>query len=387
MEKERKIRVVLVGAGYRGMRLLELMEATRCYHVTAVYDPALQHPEVPNSPHLPSNIAVYCHGDDDYRRMLSEQKPQLVVIASPWHCHIPQATIAVQAGCHIALEIRGGMHRGEYDSLISLANSRNLCIFPLENTIFMRENMAMLQMVQQGVFGELVALRGGYRHDLRDMLIAPDGSLGNPMKPEGAWRSKFYTSQNGDLYPTHGLAPLCLAAGIGKHDRMARLTAFASKARGLQNYIERYGGTPVTITQADIVITQIETQGGVLISLTHDTTLPRPRSLDFEVQGTKGIWRGELRKIYIEGKSPFETWEDDEPYIEAYEHPFWQQWGEEALSADRHHQGMDYIMLRALAAHLNGSAYYPATARDLALWTQVSPLSKLSIAQHRTIEL
>lgn len=63
------------------------------------------------------------------------------------------------------------------------------------------------------------------------------------------------------------------------------------------------------VTQGDVTVTQLETASGTLVSLTHDTTLPRPRSLDFEIQGTKGIWQGEQRRIYLEGKSPHETWE------------------------------------------------------------------------------
>ena len=246
----------------------------------------------------------------------------------------------------------------------------------------------MLQLVQAGVLGQLVALRGGYRHDLRDMLVDEQGNLGNPNKPEGIWRSRFYLTENGDLYPTHGLAPLCLAAGVGRTDRIAELTSFSSRACGLNEFVAHRGGTsPLPVSMGDIVITQMRTEAGVLITLTHDTTLPRPRSLDFELQGSKGIWRGEFRQIYVEGESPYETWEDDEKYIARYEHICWQKWGKEALIQDVHHQGMDYIMLRMLAADSRGEMTYPITAGDLALWTSVSPYSKLSIAGKRTVFL
>lgn len=100
---------------------------------------------------------------------------------------------------------------------------------------------------------------------------------------------------------------------------------------------------------------------------------------------SKGIWRGEFRQIYIEGESPDETWEDDREYIERFEHVFWKRWGKEALKHDAHHWGMDYIMLRALAADMQGEAVYPATGEDLALWTSITPHSKLSIAEKRTV--
>lgn len=375
------IKTVLIGAGYRGQRLLRLMQGIEAYNVTAVFDPAAVF-------HTDGMLEVYTEGPEDYKRMIAIQHPELVVIASPWHFHVEQALYALEQGCHVAMEIKGGFCLGEYDPLIEVASRKGLRIYPLENAVFTRENMAMLQLVQAGVLGQLVALRGGYRHDLRDMLVDEQGNLGNPNKPEGIWRSRFYLTENGDLYPTHGLAPLCLAAGVGRTDRIAELTSFSSRACGLNEFVAHRGGTsPLPVSMGDIVITQMRTEAGVLITLTHDTTLPRPRSLDFELQGSKGIWRGEFRQIYIEGESPYETWEDDEKYIARYEHICWQKWGKEALIQDVHHQGMDYIMLRMLAADFRGEMTYPITAGDLALWTSVSPYSKLSIAGKRTVFL
>lgn len=375
------IKTVLIGAGYRGQRLLRLMQGIEAYNVTAMFDPAAVF-------HTDGMLEVYTEGPEDYKRMIAVQHPELVVIASPWHFHVEQALYALEQGCHVAMEIKGGFCLGEYDPLIEVASRKGLRIYPLENAVFTRENMAMLQLVQAGVLGKLVALRGGYRHDLRDMLVDEQGNLGNPNKPEGIWRSRFYLTENGDLYPTHGLAPLCLAAGVGRTDRIAELTSFSSRACGLNEFVAHRGGTsPLPVSMGDIVITQMRTEAGVLITLTHDTTLPRPRSLDFELQGSKGIWRGEFRQIYIEGESPYETWEDDEKYIARYEHICWQKWGKEALIQDVHHQGMDYIMLRMLAADFRGEMTYPITAGDLALWTSVSPYSKLSIAGKRTVFL
>lgn len=377
----KSIKTVLIGAGYRGQRLLRLMQGIEAYNVTAVFDPAAVF-------HTDGMLEVYTEGPEDYKRMIAVQHPELVVIASPWHFHVEQALYALEQGCHVAMEIKGGFCLGEYDPLIEVASRKGLRIYPLENAVFTRENMAMLQLVQAGVLGQLVALRGGYRHDLRDMLVDEQGNLGNPNKPEGIWRSRFYLTENGDLYPTHGLAPLCLAAGVGRTDRIAELTSFSSRACGLNEFVAHRGGTsPLPVSMGDIVITQMRTEAGVLITLTHDTTLPRPRSLDFELQGSKGIWRGEFRQIYVEGESPYETWEDDEKYIARYEHICWQKWGKEALIQDVHHQGMDYIMLRMLAADFRGEMTYPITPGDLALWTSVSPYSKLSIAGKRTVFL
>lgn len=374
-----KIKTAFIGAGYRGKQLLQLLQHISSFRIVAVADPGIEEESL-------WGIPCYNRGGEDYLRMLDEQMPQLVFVASPWQYHVRHALQCVKRGCHVALEIKGGLYEGEYLPLIDEAERNGCCIYPLENTLFLQEILAVHNMVAAGVLGEIVYMRGGYRHDLRPLLLDDEGNIGNREKTESVWRSKFYQHDNGDLYPTHGLAPLCFIAGIGRTDRMARLTAVASKPVGMLHRIRELGGNAeVKISTGDIVSTQIETEKGILISLVHDTTLPRPRSLDFEIQGTKGIWQGDRRSIYVEEVTPYETWEPDAPYVERYKHYYWRHWGEAALKLDTHHQGMDYIMLKAIEAALEGTFPYPATIRDLALWTSVTPLSKLSIAERRTV--
>lgn len=375
----KKIKTTLIGAGYRGKQLLQFLQNSPFFEVMAVADPYIENTDIPE-------IICYNNGEEDYLNMLDRHKPELVFITSPWQCHVHHAIQCVERQCHVALEIKGGLYLDEYQPLIDMAEQKSCRVFPLENTLFRRDILAICNMVDAGVFGEIIYMRGGYRHDLRSLLLDDAGNIGHRGKTESVWRSKFYQSENGDLYPTHGLAPLCMIAGINRTDHFKSLTSLASKSAGLLQRIKDLGGnTNVEIKMGDIVSTQIETEKGILISLIHDTTLPRPRSLDFEVQGTKGIWQGDNSRIYVEGVSPDETWESDLSYIERYESIYWQQWGRDALLQDAHHQGMDYIMLKALEADLQGKLVYPATLNDLALWTSVSPWSKVSIAERKTI--
>lgn len=375
------IKTAFIGVGYRGKQLLRLLQSIPFFKIVAVADPGIEEKEVPG-------INCYNRNGNDYLNMLEEHAPELVLIASPWQWHVQHALHCVERGCHVALEIKGGLYINEYHPLIELAEQRGCRVYPLENTLFMRENLSVFTLVQSGLLGEIVYMRGGYRHDLRHLLLDDAGNIGNRDKTESIWRSKFYQDDNGDLYPTHGLAPLCMIAGINRGDRIKYLTSFASKSAGmLQRIRDLKGDTNVKITMGDVIVTQLETECGVLISLTHDTTLPRPRSLDFEIQGTKGIWQGDRRVIYIEGSSPNETWEPDEAYVDRYEHLYWQRWGGEALRIDTHHQGMDYIMLKAVEADLMNEISYPATIKDLALWTSVTPFSKISIAERRSVVL
>ena len=63
------IKTVLIGAGYRGMRLYHLMRAIPQFNVVAVFDPCC-------TPEVDSTIA--CYGQDAYAylTMLDECKPQ-----------------------------------------------------------------------------------------------------------------------------------------------------------------------------------------------------------------------------------------------------------------------------------------------------------------------
>lgn len=424
------MKTAIIGAGYRGRTLLGLLRGMPFFELIAAADPRFAGSPVKNSQKRqtpqafgeggPSKSAenagapsmagtwtadpfeglrLYSDGPDDYRRMLAEERPELVFICSPWNCHIPQALDCLKAGCHVALEIRGGHELGEYQPLMGFPGK----VFPLENIIFRRDILAVREMVRAGLFGEIVSMRGGYRHDLRDELVDAAGVLGGDAapvarsatassfaaaapglreRPSEAWRGRLYTSENADIYPTHSIAPLCL---IGDVHSLVNVTAFASKAAGLR---ERLGAGCPKITLGDIVSTVARTSDGKLLTLTHDTTLPRPRSYGIEIQGTRGIWDEDNHRIYIEGRSPFEQWEPDAAYIEEYLDPMWRRWGAEALAADRHHGGMDYIMLRAIEEDLRGEGFsYPATLADLALWTSITPLSAKSIAEGITIDL
>lgn len=375
------IKTCIIGLGYRGKRLLELLSSIDDFEVVSVSDPYLDED-------IKMNYRSYSNGKDDYRNMILQCSPELVIIASPWQYHVEQAMFAVLNGCHVALEIKGGLYLDEYKPLIEAARDRGRNIYPLENTIFMREHLSMLNLINSGILGDIVAVKGGYRHDIRKILINEKGEIGVDSGADAAWRSKFYLEENGDIYPTHGLAPICLFSGIGRTDKIVKLVSFASAAYGINEYINHCGGNnDKKITMGDVIVTQMITEKGTLVTLTHDTTLPRPRSMDIEIQGSKGIWRGESRKIYIENVSPYETWEDDSKYIDSFEHESWKKWGKDAISIDEHHKGMDYIMLKLLAGDMEGEEIYPINISDLALWTSVTPLSKKSIAEGRIITL
>jgi hypothetical protein len=264
----------------------------------------------------------------------------------------------------------------------------------LENVNYRRDILAVLQMVRQGVFGELVHFRCGYQHDLREVKFnngqQPYGGgveFGEKATSEARWRTEYSLKRNADVYPTHGLGPVAVMADINRGNRLVSLTSHATKAIGLHNHIVRQGGedhpnASLKFQQGDVITTTIETARGETIIITHDCNLPRPYSLGFRVQGAHGLWEVDGNRMYIEGKSEPHRWDDAGPWLEQYDHPLWQRYGEYASGSG--HGGMDFFVLNAFVESAKRGVAPPIDVYDAAAWSAVTPLSERSIAAKGT---
>jgi hypothetical protein len=250
--------------------------------------------------------------------------------------------------------------------------------------------MAVLNMVRADLFGEMVHLECGYQHDLRHVKFNdgknPYGGgveFGEEGFSEAKWRTTHSVYRNGDLYPTHGIGPVAQYTNINRGNRLLHLTSTASKSRGLHNYIVEKGGeshpnAKVNFNLGDIVTTVIKTVNEESIIISHDTNLPRPYSLGFRVQGTKGLWMDVNKSIYVEGKSPSHRWEDADKYLEEYDHSLWKRYEKDAIGAG--HGGMDFFLMNSFVECAKRNIAPPFDVYDAATWLSITPLSEQSIA-------
>jgi len=167
------------------------------------------------------------------------------------------------------------------------------------------------------------------------------------------------------------------------------LVSVATKARGLHNYIVNHpeGGLHHPNAQlkwklGDVISTTVSTARGESIIITHDTNLPRPYSLGFRVQGTKGLTEFDYdsKRLYIEGTSPAHEWEDLNKYLEKYDHPLWKRYGEFAQGSG--HGGMDFFVDHAFVEIVKRRLPAPLDAYDAAAWSAITPLSENSIVNN-----
>jgi len=398
-----RVRIGLIAVGLRGQVHLQEMLKRSDVDVIGMADPDIR--MMADAQALLAKAgrppaAAYTQGDYDYRRMLQRSDIDAVIVSSPWEWHLRHGTEAMRAGKIVGMEVSGAMSLEECWIYVKTYEETRIPVMMLENVCYRRDVMAVLNMVRQGLFGELVHGQGGYQHDLRGVLFN-DGqtpynsgvSFGKDGYSEAKWRTNHYLNRNGELYPTHGIGPLATMFNLNRGNRMLRLTSMATKALGLSKYVREHpaGGpdhpnSKHSFRQGDVVTTQIQCANGETLLLTHDTSLPRPYNLGFRVQGTEGLWQDtgwgnfDQGMIYLEQHMQGRhRWDNTQAWMERYDHPLWKQFAAEAEGSG--HGGMDFFVDNAFIECIKRNRAFPLDVYDLASWYAITPLSERSIQQ------
>ena len=328
-----------------------------------------------------------------YRKLLEQKNIDAVLIATPWEWHTPMIIDSLQAGIkYVATEVVVGITLEDHWAVVREAEKQQAHVTMLENACYFRDVMAVLNMVRQGVFGEIIHLQAGYQHDLRGVKfnngVDPYDSgveFGPKAFSEARWRTGHSVHRNGDLYPTHGLGPVATMIDINHGNRFLSLSSFATKTRGLHDYIVKKGGADhpnakVRFELGDIVTTHIKCANGETILLQHDTNLPRPYSLGFRVQGTNGLWMQVNKGIYVDGVSPkHHEWDDQQSWLDKYDHPLWKRWDTKENENAAGHGGIDFFVLHGFIEAVKNKVAPRMDVYDAATWSAVTPLSEKSI--------
>ena len=110
---------------------------------------------------------IYDNGPEDYRNMITKESLDAVNIATPWEWHHPMAILAMKNKMHVGVEVPAALTIKDcWDLVDTSEKTKKLCMI-MENVNYRRDIMAVLNMVRQGIFGELIHCQGGYQHDLR----------------------------------------------------------------------------------------------------------------------------------------------------------------------------------------------------------------------------
>ena len=144
---------------------------------------------------------AYFGGPKEYLKMLNDTKPDAVFIATPWQVHAEQCIASMKAGAHAFVEVPIALTIKDMWQLVDTSERTRRHCMMMENVNYSREELLFLNMVRQGLLGELLHGEAAYIHSLLSEMNEVE-------RGTGSWRTYHYANRSGNLYPTHGLAPV-----------------------------------------------------------------------------------------------------------------------------------------------------------------------------------
>ena len=319
-----------------------------------------------------------------WRKVTALPDVDLVYVATDWRTHAMMGVQAMKDGKHVAIEVPAAMSMDEIWALVNTSEQTRKHCMQLENCVYDFFELTTLNMVQHGLLGEVLHGEGAYIHGLQPYWNQYWNN----------WRMDFNRQHRGDVYPTHGLGPVCLAMNIHRGDKMNYLVSVDTKAVGNPAFIKESTGEEVKdFRNGEHTCTLIRTEKGHSILIEHNVTSPRPYNRMFQLTGTKGF----ANKYPVEGyliahdkntgdgsdyenleEHVYMSEEEKTALMEEYKHPIVKDI--EALAKEvGGHGGMDFIMDYRLIYCLQRGLPLDMDVYDLAEWCSLIPLTEISL--------
>ena len=377
------IRLAVVGAGRGRSHIQTAKSLSPLIQVTAICDDNAE------------SLAPWRDEDEvrlftDYSDVLSDSAIDAVCIATPIQLHAQQSIQALQAGKHVLCEVTATRTLEECRALLEAARRSDRVYMMAENCCFFREVLMVQNMVEGGVFGDLISAEGNYIHDCRTLFFDAEGEL--------TWRGQLQSATCTSWYPTHSLGPICRWMDVNRSDKLISLATWGSSATACAAYAARNFPADHAVQHLewrtpDTTQTCVRTQRGALIEHRLAVSAPRPHPCNFyELQGTKaafaspGLLGNFEPQIWICDQSPTiadgtaQSWESLWKYADQWEHPLWREHGEIALQSG--HGGSDFFVMREFAGAIQEKRAPLFDVVDAVTWSCLTPLSAQSLAQN-----
>ncbi|MCM8570348.1 Gfo/Idh/MocA family oxidoreductase [Gramella jeungdoensis] len=374
------VRIGFIGLGMRGPGAVNRMSKIEGVEIKALCDLRPKQAEqakamLEGTSHNPD---LYSGSDYAWKEMVDREDLDLIYIATPWNWHTPMAVYAMEAGKHAAVEVPAAKTIDECWELVETSEKTRKHCMMLENCCYDFFELLTLNMTRQGYFGEIIHGEGAYIHNLLDLNFSKDGY-------EDMWRLRENYKRDGNLYPTHGLGPICQIMNINRGDQMDYLTSLSSndfhmaaKARELaaeDSFYDQFVGRDY---RGNMNTTLIKTKNGKSIMVQHDVTSPRPYSRIHLVSGTEAFARKWPSPERISKGHSWLNEEELKAVEDKYTPEIVRKVGDMAKKVGGH-GGMDFIMDWRLIDCLRNGLPLDQDVYDAALWSAITPLSVDSV--------
>ena len=329
--------------------------------------------------------AIYGGTEDIWEQMVEREDIDAVYIATPWRWHVPMALRTMERGKCAFVEVAAAVTVDDCWRLVDTSERTQRHCILLENCCYGENELFVLNLAREGVFGQLTHAECAYLHDLRSTLFA----LGT----EGDWRRDYHWQFNGNLYPTHGLGPVSQYLGVGRGDQFKFLVSTSSPEISLTKYRDEQqpnGGKHAAekYVCGDMNTSLIKTELGRTIMIQHDVVSPRPYSRINALYGTGATFFDYPARLAINEptryalKSPgSHEWLDDSDLAlmrAKFTHPLWAKLADRAKGGG--HGGMDFVMSWRLLDCLRRGATPDSVVYDAAAWSSIIGISVQSVA-------
>jgi len=377
------VRVAFIGLGMRGYQAVRRFIFLEGVEVVALCD--VNKNAIEKTQQLLAKSgkksALEFSGEQDWKKVCELNNVDLIYNCTHWDLHTPIALYAMEQGKHVAVEVPAALTIKDCWKLVDTAERTRRHCMMLENCCYDFFEMATLNMAQQGLLGEIVHVEGAYIHDLRALNFrAPESGGYYDM-----WRLKHNEKYQANLYPTHGLGPVCQALNIHRGDKMNYLVSMSSDQFGMTEYAKKTFGEESEYAKrkyqkGDINTTIIKTEKGKTILIQHDVTSPRPYNRIHMLSGTNGfVQKYPVKGIALEPNAHEFLPEDKmQQLLKEYEHPIVKEVGEQAQKVGGH-GGMDFIMDFRLIYCLQKGLPLDQDVYDAAEWSCLVDLTEISV--------
>ena len=295
--KLKNIKAAFIGVGYRGkghINLFASLPGTEVVAISDLYEDNINaSKEILKKLNKPvDRINTYWGGENKWKTMLKEVKPDIVFISTNWNSHGEMAIEVMKNNAHAFVEVPLALSVKQLWEIVNTSEKYNKHCMMMENVNYGREELMFLNIIRNGHLGDLLHAEAAYIHDLRFQMFEEE-------RGTGSWRTLQYEKKKGNLYPTHGLGPVSQYMNLLRsEDNFKTIISFSSPAMGrkkfaAENFPENHKWNKLNYQNGDLNTSIIKTHIGRTIMVQWDETSPRPYTRLNLIQGTKGIlsWR------------------------------------------------------------------------------------------------
>ena len=284
------VRVGIIGLGNRGPTYIKTMGPLKGVQIKALAE--LRPEKAAQAEKLASeyghNPDIYTGDESAWKKLCDRDDIDLVVVTTHYPAHAEMGIYAMKNGKHTAIAVPVAATIDECWDLVKTAEETKRHCMMLENCSYHTFQMTTLNMARKGFYGELVHADCAYN----------SSKMRNNFSKTMYWNMwwlREYASKKGNIYPTHGLGPVCQVMDINRGDQFDFLVSMESKDYMMGQKAAELGVEDPFYTEfvgkdyrGNMSSTLIKTKKGRTIMLQHDATSPSPETYIMGIYGTKG---------------------------------------------------------------------------------------------------